>query len=125
MNSLIRKSLLIVISIQLIQYVQAQNFLTHYPEFNKNYPDSVLQLYRNYYLVRNDSLGLAYTYANWSKTQGEHYTIELDKFKRLLKYVPVVKKVSENDYYHFMLLLIQYYYMLLQYLDDFLVKLFF
>ena len=110
MNSLIRKSLLIVISIQLIQYVQAQNFLTHYPEFNKNYPDSVLQLYRNYYLVRNDSLGLAYTYANWSKTQGEHYTIELDKFKSLLKYVPVVKKVSENDYYHFMLLLIQYYY---------------
>ena len=93
-----------------ITYLRAQPSEMPSPDFNATYSDAQLQAYKTYYTARNDSLGLAYTYANLSKIQEMDYAKELDKFKNLLRYIPAVKIRSKYDYYQFMLLLIQYYY---------------
>ena len=103
-------ALFIVVLIIVAPYLHAQPPEKHYPDFNTTYSDAQLQAYKVYYTARNDSVGLAYTYANLSKTQEMDYAKELDKFKNLLRYTPAVKRRSKNDYYQFMLLLIQYYY---------------
>ncbi|MBC8155773.1 MAG: hypothetical protein H7Z72_23030, partial [Bacteroidetes bacterium] len=103
-------ALFLLVTIELAPRLQAQPTGKPYPDFNKTYSDTELYAYKSYYSARNDSVGLAYTYANLSKTQGKDYGVELDKFKNLLRYTPAVKHRSQNDYYQFMLLLIQYYY---------------
>ncbi len=100
----------VVVLLLVAPRLQAQPLGKPYPDFNRTYSEAALQAYKVYYTARNDSAGLAYTYANLSKTQGKDYGIELDKFKNLLRYTPAVKRRSQNDYYQFMLLLIQYYY---------------
>ena len=82
-----------------------------YPDFNKNYTDSELQKYKSRFTSTNDSLGLAYTYANLSKTQTGDYKTELENFKNLLKFMPVIERYSQKDYYQCMLLVIQFFYM--------------
>lgn len=100
----------VVVLLAVAPRLRAQQSGKPYPDFNRTYSDSELQAYKAYYTARNDSVGLAYTYANLSKIQGNDYGVELEKFKNLLRYTPVVKRRSEHDYYQFMLLLIQYYY---------------
>ena len=100
----------VVVLIAVVPCLQAQPSGKPYPDFNRTYSDTDLQAYKVYYTAHNDSVGLAYTYANLSKIQGKEYGVELEKFKNLLRYTPAVKRRSQNDYYQFMLLLIQYYY---------------
>ena len=91
--------------------VQANDPVKRYPDFNKTYTNAELEVYKNYYTARNDSLGLAYTYANWAKTMGPYYKVELTKFKQLFTYLPIIRRNSEKDYYKLLYVLVEHFYL--------------